>query len=209
MNKQEKNIVDILTFDETEDIVDIFIDKVYHTDKTVTLITNKELVEYAMDELLNDDCITVKRVDLELDSEDAEYMISVDDDGYMVVQPVEYYDDKYFMGLEYAFIDMDGCVEQMTIDNLWDRDVEIVLFGYEDERKCDECECVCKKDEKPTTTSAKSTYKINNKEVSKEEFDKKYEEFEEMYLDNLRDMLLNYCNFMDEMNDWRSRLLRW
>lgn len=208
MNKQEKNIVDIITFDETEDIVDIFIDKVYHTDKTVALITNKKLVEYAMDELLNDDCITVKRVDLELDSEYAEYMISVDGEGYMVVQPVEYYDDKYFMGIEYAFVDMDGCVEQMTIDNLLDRDVGIVLFGYEDERKCDECECACKKDDKPTTTT-KSTYKINNKEVSKEEFDKKYEEFEEMYLDNIRDMLLNYCNFMDEMNDWKSRLLRW
>ena len=75
---------------------------------------------------------------------------------------------------------------------------------------CDECECACKKDEKPTnTSSAKSTYKINNKEVSKEEFDKKYEEFEEMYLDNIRDMLLGYCEFMDEVNDWRSRLFRW
>ena len=210
MNKQEKNIVDILTFDEIEDIVDIFIDKVYHTDKTVALITNKELVEYAMDVLLNDDCITVKRVDLELDSEYAEYMISVDDDGYMVVQPVEYYDDKYFMGIEYAFVDMDGCVEQMTIDNLLDRDVEIVLFGYDEACGCDECECACKKDEKPTTsTSTKSTYKINNKEVSKEEFDKKYEEFEEMYLDNIHDMMLNYCEFMDSVNEWRSRLLRW
>ena len=209
MNKQEKNIVDILTFDEIEDIVDIFIDKLYHTDKTVALITNKELVEYAMDVLLNDDCITVKRVDLELDSEDAEYMISVDDDGYMVVQPVEYYDDKYFNDIEYAFVDMDGCVEQMTIDNLLDRDVEIVLFGYDDDCSCDECECACKKDEKPTTTSSKSTYKINNKEVSKEEFDKEYEKFEEMYLDNIRDMMLNYCTFMDEMDDWRSKLFRW
>lgn len=213
MNKQEKNIVDILTFDEIEDIVDIFIDKVYHTDKTIALITNKELVEYAMDVLLNDDCITVKRVDLELDSEYAEYMISVDDDGYMVVQPVEYYDDKYFNDIEYAFVDMDGCVEQMTIDNLLDRDVKIVLFGIDDEAcGCDECECACKKDEKPTTTSSsatKSTYKINNKEVSKEEFDKKYEEFEEMYLDNIRDMLLGYCEFMDSVNEWRSRLLRW
>ena len=217
LNKQEKNIVDILTFDETEDIVDIFIDKVYHTDKTVALITNKELVEYAMDELLNNDCITVKRVDLELDSEDAEYMISVDDDGYMVVQPVEYYDDKYFNGIEYAFVDMDGYVDQMTIDNLLDRNVGIVLFGYEDnECGCDECECACKEDEKPTTASTvssksatKSTYKINNKEVSKEEFDKKYEEFEEMYLDNIRDMLLSYCEFMDEVNEWRSRMLRW
>ena len=211
LNKQEKNIVDILTFDEIEDIVDIFIDKVYHTDKTVALITNKELVEYAMDILLNDDCITVKRVDLELDSEDAEYMISVDDDGYMVVQPVEYYDDKYFMGIEYAFVDMDGCVEQMTIDNLLDRNVEIVLFGYEDECDCDECECACKKDEKSTTsiTSKSATYKINNKEVSKEEFDKKYEEFEEMYLDNIRDMMINYCSFMDSVNEWRSRWFRW
>lgn len=211
MNKQEKNIVDILTFDEIEDIVDIFIDKVYHTDKTVALITNKELVEYAMDVLLNDDCITVKRVDLELDSEYVEYMISVDDDGYMVVQPVEYYDDKYFKGIEYAFVDMDGCVEQMTIDSLLDRDVEIVLFGIDDECGCNECECACKKDEKTanSTISKSATYKINNKEVSKEEFDKKYEEFEEMYLDNIRDMMLNYCSFMDEMNDWRSRFLRW
>lgn len=67
-----------------------------------------------------------------------------------------------------------------------------------------------KHDEKPTaTSSAKSTYKVNGREVSKEEFDKKYEEFEEMYLDNIRDMLLSYCEFMDEMNEWRSRFLRW
>ena len=210
MNKQEKNIKDIITFDEIEDIVDVLIDVVHHADKTVALITNKELVEYAKDELLNNDYITVKRVDLELDSEDAEYMISVDDDGYMVVQPVEYYDDKYFKDIEYAFVDMDGCVDQMTIDNLLDRDVSVVLFGYEDECDCDECECACKKDEKPTTstTSKSATYKINNKEVSKEEFDKKYEEFEEMYLDNIRDMLLNYCEFMDEVNEWK-KLFRW
>ena len=233
MNKQEKNIVDILTFDEIEDIVDIFIDKVYHTDKTVALITNKELVEYAMDELLNDDCITVKRVDLELDSEDAEYMISVDDDGYMVVQPVEYYDDKYFMGIEYAFVDMDGCVGQVTIDNLLNRNVEIVLFGYEDECCCDECDdceegftvngkpvskeefdryvSQFKHDEKPTTTtsSSKESYFINGKSVDKSEFDKEYEKFEEKYMDNIRDMLLGYCNFMDEVNEWKSRFLRW
>ena len=226
LNKQEKNIVDILTFDEIEDIVDIFIDKVYHTDKTVALITNKELVEYAMDELLNDDCITVKRVDLELDSEDAEYMISVDDDGYMVVQPIEYYDDKYFNGIEYAFVDMDGCVEQMTIDNLLNRDVEIELFGI-DECDCDECEkgftvngrpvskeefdnyvSQFKHDEKPTTTSSATTYRVNGKEVDKDTFESALSDIEDRYLDNVRDMLLGYCEIMDEMNEWR-RLLGW
>ena len=227
MNKQEKNIVDILTFDEIEDIVDIFIDKVCHTDKTVALITNKELVEYAMDELLEDSYITVKRVDLELDSEYAEYMISVDYDGYMVVQPIEYYDDKYFNDIKYAFVDMDGCVEQMTIDNLLDRDVEIVLFGIKDECSCSNCEegftgngkpvskeefdkyvSQFKNGEKPATAS-KESYFINGKSVDKSEFDKKYEEFEEKYMDNIRDMLLSYCEIMDEMDEWKSRLFRW
>ena len=234
MNKQEKNIVDILTFDEIDDIIGIFIDKVCHTDKTVALITNKELVEYAMNELLEDSYITVKRVDLELDSENAEYMISVDDDGYMVVQPVEYYDDKYFNDIEYVFVDMDGCVGQVTIDNLLNRNVEIVLFGYDDDScGCDECGCEdCeegftingnpatkeefdnyvsqfKHDEKPTTTSSKESYFINGKSVDKSEFDKEYEKFEEKYMDNIRDMLLSYCEFMDEVNDWRSRFLLW
>ena len=90
----------------------------------------------------------------------------------------------------------------------------IYEFGYNEDEcdgdcSCDECECACKNDEKPTTTNTtKSTYKINGKECSKEEFDKKYEEFEEMYLDNIRDMLLNYCEFMDEVNEWR-KLFRW
>ena len=52
MNKQEKNIVDILTFDEIEDIVNVFIHKLYNTDKTVALISNRELVEYTMSTLL-------------------------------------------------------------------------------------------------------------------------------------------------------------
>ena len=142
MNKQEKNIKDVLTFDEIGDIVDVFIDKVYYTDETVALIANKKLIEYAMDKLLNDDCITVKRVDLELDSEDAEYMILVNGDGYMVVQPIEYYDNKYFKAIEYAFVDMDGIICQTTIDNLLERNIPIVLFGDEDGY---ECECgVCK-----------------------------------------------------------------
>lgn len=67
-----------------------------------------------------------------------------------------------------------------------------------------------KHDEKPaTTTASKESYFINGKSVDKSEFDKEYEKFEEKYMDNIRDMLLNYCNFMDEVNEWRSRFLRW
>ena len=65
-----------------------------------------------------------------------------------------------------------------------------------------------KHDEKPTTAS-KESYFINGKSVDKSEFDKKYEELEEMYMDNIRNIMLDYCNFMDSVNDWRSRMLLW
>lgn len=201
MNKQEKNIKDIITFDEIEDIVDVLIDVVHHADKTVALITNKELVEYAKDVLINDEYIAVKRVDLELDSEDAEYMISVDDDGYMVVQPVEYYDDKYFKDIEYAFVDMDGCVDQMTIDNLLDRDVEIVLFGYEDERKCreksEECACSHGCDD----TEDKNVYTVTVKcDLDTDEAEKIIAEMEKR-VEHMHDMFV-------EMDAFR-RIFRW
>ena len=77
----------------------------------------------------------------------------------------------------------------------------------DDEDGCDCSECACKKDEKPITTS-KESYFINGKSVYKSEFDKEYEKFEEKYMDNIRDMFLGYCEFMDEMNEWR-KLCRW
>ena len=93
--------------------------------------------------------------------------------------------------------DCDDCEDGFTING-----------KYATKEEFDDYVSQFKHDEKPSTTS-KESYFINGKSVDKSEFDKKYEEFEEMYLDNIRDMLLGYCNFMDEVNDWRNRLLRW
>ena len=62
-----------------------------------------------------------------------------------------------------------------------------------------------KSDEKPITTSS-ATYKVNGEEVDKETFDSALVKIEDKYFDNVRDMLLGYCEIMDEMNTWRSRL---
>lgn len=62
-----------------------------------------------------------------------------------------------------------------------------------------------KHDEKPTTTSS-AKYKVNGEEVDKETFDSALAKIEDKYFDNVRDMLLGYCEIMDEMNTWRSRL---
>ena len=134
-----------------------------------------------------------------------EYLISLNNDGIWCEEMKS--DGKYLTDESTITYILDNCSSKV-IPYCKGKIVYEVTVG-DDEDDCDSSECACKKDEKPTTSSTKSTYKINNKEVSKEEFDKKYEEFEEMYLDNIRDMLLNYCTFMDEVNDWRRRMFRW
>ncbi len=221
MNKYEENISDIITLDETEKIVDIFLEHAADTEDNVGLIANKELIEYAMHEALSQDWINVRKVDLELDN-DIEYMISIDEDGNLVVQPITEYSDKYFLAMEYVYISMDGDVEQITIDNCINRDIDIVLFGYEDNsdeedytvngQKVDKetfdeyvskfaPDKVKESTDNPVSTISKETFKVNGKRVDKETYEKELDKFEDRYLDNIRDMLLRYADFMDDWND--------
>ena len=138
---------------------------------------------------------------------DKEFVLYLTTDGVNVEKTYDVESDTYLFGsADISFIHED-CSSKLIkyVDSK-----TVYEFGYDEECGCDECECACQKDDKPTTTTTneKSTYKVNGKEVTKDEFDKKYEEFEEMYLDNIRDMLLNYCEFMDEINEWK-RLFRW
>ena len=167
--------------------------------------------------------------DPEWDGYDDAFVISLLDDEIWC-EPVKLKDDYIFVEADVVYI-FDDCNSKI-IPKIESDEVYEVEIGneYDDcDGDCENCKegftvngkpvsneefqnytSQFKHDEKPTTTTAsKSTYKINGKECTKEEFDKKYEEFEEMYLDNIRDMMLNYCNFMDSVNDWRSRFLRW
>ena len=177
--------------------------------------------------------ITYERIDW--DGYDDEYILSMNHDGIWL-EKFKSEDGKYLTDESTITYILDNC-SSAVISYCKGKAVYEVSVGIDedDECDCDDCdECdgceegftvngrpVSKEefdnytshfihDKKPITTSTtKSTYKVNGKECSKEEFDKKYEEFEEMYLDNIRDMLLSYCEFMDEVNEWRSRMLRW
>lgn len=143
---------------------------------------------------------SIELMNPELGYDDVPYIISVcgiDSEHEVWCEPMIRDNGKYIDDESSVIYVLDNCSSEV----LKHLDSECIFeVGIGDECSCDECECACKKDEKPITTStSKSTYKINNKEVSKEEFDKKYEEFEEMYLGNIRDMLLN---------DWQ-KFLRW
>ena len=119
-----------------------------------------------------------------------------------------WHDDTYYYGsADISFIHED-CNSKLIkyVDSK-----TIYEFGYDedDECDCDDCsECACKKDEKPTTTTSTATYRVSGKEVDKETHESALAGIEDRHIDNVRDMLLSYCEFMDEMNEWR-KLLGW
>ena len=161
-----------------------------------------------------------------LHDDDNEVLITIAYDGMIFVE-----ESRYDENLK----NNDSCTLTYVYDGFPKKDIDylssdgesVLVFGFDDDvldefeyyeiegkpvskEEFDNYTSQFKHDEKHTTTTAsKESYFINGKSVDKSEFDKKYEEFEEMYLDNIRDMMLNYCNFMDSVNDWRSRFLRW
>ena len=150
-----------------------------------------------------------------------EYLISLNNDGIWCEEMKS--DDKYLTDESTITYILDNCSSKV-IPYCKGKIVYEVTVG-DDDCNCDECEGYTvngnpatkeefdnyvsqfKHDEKPITTSTSSTtYKVNGKECSKEEFDTAMSEIEDKYLDNVRDMLLGYCDVMDRMNQWRSRL---
>lgn len=135
-NKYE-NIQMIDLEDKVDDIISIYINRLYHTDKTVGVIVNKEIAEYILDILIRLDETSIKEIDFVDYMEVDEYLVSVDDDGYITCVPIEDYVvlDK----TDIFYIDMDGDIEQDIIDYCVNENKEVILFGQEDD--CDgDCE---------------------------------------------------------------------
>jgi len=198
LNKYEENISDIITLDATEEIVDIFLEYFKTTDKIIGIIANKELIEYAMGEVLSHDWINVRKVDIELDN--LKYMLSIDNDGDLIVRPVIDFDDKYFSSMEIVYISMDGDVSQDVIDYCVDRDKNVILFGYEDE--CGDC-CVCCdcdycEEDMGEMITPTASYMVNGEMVTKEVF----EQYEKAFSERL-------AKIEREISDFKRNIFFW
>ena len=226
-----------LYFDDFEDfscaVVDTY-DALDYDEEDVAIIAKYEEARQIVKELA---CIGYDLHSIDIDDEfdgyNAEYIITLYDNEIFCEPMLR--ENEYITDDSPVMYILDNCSSKV-IPYCKGKTVYEVSVGKDDDEcdcddcdECDECEegftvngrlvskeefdnytSQFKHDEKPvTTTASKESYFINGKSVDKSEFDKKYEEFEEMYLDNIRDMLLNYCEFMDSVNDWRSRMLLW
>ena len=198
-----------LYFDYFEDFVCAVADTYDSLDgedfEDIAIIAKYEEARQIIKELIciGYDISNIELHEVDWDNYDAEYIISLYDNSIWCEPMLR--ENGYIEEYSPVIYVLDNCSSKV-IPYCKGKTVYEVTVGIDDE---DECECSCKKDEKPAAAASKESYFINGKSVDKSEFDKKYEEFEEIYLDNIRDMLLNYYSFMNEMDDWRSRLLRW
>ena len=225
-----------LYFDNFEDlacdIADRF-DELYKENfEDIAVIAKPDEVKEIFKELVcmgYDICnITYERIDW--DGYDDEYILSMNHDGIWL-EKFKREDGKYLTDESTITYILDNCSSKVIPYCKGNTVYEVTVGKEDDECDCDECddceECLTingkpatkeefdayvsqfKHDEKPTTTSsAKSVYKVNGKEVDKDTFESALADIEDRCLDNVRDMLLGYCEIMDEMNEWR-RLLGW
>ena len=190
--------------DKVDDIISIYINRLYHTDKTVGVIVNKEIAEYILDNLIRLDETSIKEIDLVDYMNIGEYLVSVDDNGVITVVPIE--DFCVLDKTDIFYIDMDGDISQDIIDYCVNEDKEVILFGQED--NCDgDCECEnCNCHDVATTSTA--TYKVNGKEVSEKEYYDKLANVEAKFQKHMGIVLNDYSDFIDEMKNWKN-LLGW
>lgn len=132
----------------------------------------------------------------EWDNYDDAYIIGLYEDGIWV-EPVKK-DKDYILVEANAVYILDDCNSKILKNINADEQYEVSFEDDFDECGCDSCKC-----DKTT-----STYKVNGKNVDKETYEMAVSSIEEKYLDGIRNMLLKYCEFQDEMNEWR-KLLNW
>lgn len=99
---------------------------------------------------------------------------------------------------DYVYL-LDNCNSKIVPKIESDEVYEVCIGDFDDEYD-DECTC--------SECKYSATYKVNDKNVNKDEYEKVIEDIKKKYSRSIRDMLLGYSEFLDEMNEWR-KLLNW
>lgn len=131
--------MDIINVDEYEDIIDILLNRLLNTEKTVGIVVNKEFAEYITSILLKIPETSIKEIDFIDWYNVNEYLVYINNDGYVTAIPI---DDKVVLdNADIIYINMDGDIKQDVIDYCVNEDKKVILFGLTDDCNCDgDCE---------------------------------------------------------------------
>lgn len=139
-SKNKYEDLTIIDLNERTDIENLFFDELEYADHTVGIVSDRFLIEYLLDEVIQLDYTSINYIDLAPDRIEDEFIMYVTAEGYITVAPLD--DVGYLYRQEVVFIDMDSVIQQNVIDLCVNEDKDVRLFGLADEPvKCPCCEC--------------------------------------------------------------------
>lgn len=180
----------------------------------VTVITNKDMAADIMQEVLLYDNTNLGSVELGTDGYAKEYQVVLEYDAYdetydFYINYAYDYEAKQYYGMDGIVLFYEDVNSKALVDmqsNEFVRMAEHDWFTFDDD--VDESEDDEESDEEDTELAGNEDsdyqYFVNGEPVTKEEYAKAYESVQDLF----KRMTLDYCEFMDEMNEWK-KLLRW
>lgn len=198
-------IINTLHFDDHEDfacaVSDVY-DRVKSDDEynSVDVVAKYEDAKEIIRELVGigyDIAFINELANPEWGGYDDAFVISLLDDEIWC-EPVKRKDGYIFVEADVVYI-FDDCNSKIVPKIESDEVYEVGIGDFDDEYD-DECTC--------SECKYSATYKVNDKNVNKDEYEKVIEDIKKKCSRSIRDMLLGYSEFLDEMNEWR-KLLNW
>ena len=202
-----------ISFEYIEELVDYVIDEVENDeDNFITVIAKFDEAKEILKNAMTYDDVNFESLQIEspiMDNYYDEFVISFwMNDGILEIgcEKLKNEDGEYTNPCGDVVFLFDDCSSKII--PLCDGS-ELYFVNIDDECDCDEdcdckCSCDCHKEEKEIVPT--SSYTINGKSVSKEEFDKKYTELQKKYEKNMKRMLDDYHSFMDDIDNMFNRL---
>ncbi len=206
-------------FEDIEHLVSYMFEKL-EGDEPVSVVADKNFVVEVMQELLTYNNIILNICEIEASNEyDREYLVSLyntTDEGYWTINVEKIYSyekGKYFSIGGYILFHED--VNSKALIDMQNNEIGHDWFVIGEDEETDDTDdseerevSTVNSETDELSTASKAVYKVNGRNVTKEEYDRVVNEIENKYLDNMRNMLLNYCEFIDEINEWKI-LLGW
>ncbi len=213
----------MINFENIEDLVAYMFENLDDENDLVSVISNKEITVEIMHELLNYENVILKSCEIDYDTDyGREYIVSLfndeESDNWYVNVEKGYLEDnnKYLAAGGYVLFHED--VNSKALIDMQNN--EFMPLGNHDwfvigkDEETDNADETDNSDENDVTSvnskavktgnevpTSKAVYKVNVRNVTKEEFEKAFNDIEDRYLDNMKDMLLRYTSFMDDWND--------
>ena len=204
-------LADAIHFDYIDELCEEILDRLNEDDEAFTSVIGKYddirtfIKEFMAYDEVEFESLIIK--DPEYNDYYDEYVVDIwNNDGEILFGCEPAKRDGRYINFEGNVLYLLDDVKQAVLNTCEYDEMYFVIIGESDYgEECDEnCLCDCRNEDKEIVST--SSYTINGKSVSKQEFDKKYTELQKKYEKNMRSILDDSCDFMDEFNTFFAHL---